>query len=297
MHPAPRSRRAFLGQALAAAGATAVFRPTLPAATAPTWTIGCLNRPWTKWSCDAMLDGVKAAGFTEVGLQTPTKEDPFVAATSADYLAELGRKITARGLRAMMGRLRTRDDGPFDEAARAEIRRQLANARTLGLGTLIHTGVGKPAQHETWYRAMAYAAAQGAELGVRIVTKPHGGVTAAATDLLRCVERVGHPNFGIWYDPGNIIHYTGLDPVAELEPLLPHVSAFTAKDCAAKGGEVMIQLGAGAVDFAALFRRLRRAGFQGPVMLEGGAVGESAEATTRNAQANREFLARALAGA
>ncbi|MEN9812048.1 MAG: hypothetical protein RL479_734, partial [Verrucomicrobiota bacterium] len=76
MHPAPRSRRAFLGQALAAAGATAVFRPTLPAATAPTWTIGCLNRPWTKWSCDAMLDGVKAAGFTEVGLQTPTKEDP-----------------------------------------------------------------------------------------------------------------------------------------------------------------------------------------------------------------------------
>ncbi|MEN9812741.1 MAG: hypothetical protein RL479_1427, partial [Verrucomicrobiota bacterium] len=46
-----------------------------------------------------------------------------------------------------------------------------------------------------------------------------------------------------------------------------------------------------------LFRRLRRAGFQGPVMLEGGAVGESAEATTRNAQANREFLARALAGA
>jgi len=59
----------------------------------------------------------------------------------------------------------------------------------------------------------------------------------------------------------------------------------------------MIQLGAGAVDFAALFRRLRRAGFQGPVMLEGGAVGESAEATTRNARANREFLARALAPA
>jgi len=294
MPPAPRSRRAFLGQALAAAGATAVFRPTLPAAPAPTWTIGCLNRPWTKWSCDAMLDGVRAAGFTELGLQTPTKEDPFVAATSADYLAALGRKISARGLRAVMGRLRTRDDGPFDEAARAEIRRQLANARTLGLGTLINTGVGKPAQYETWYRAMAYAAAQGAELGLRIVTKPHGGVTAAATDLLRCVERVNHPNFGIWYDPGNVIHYTGLDPVAELEPLLPHVLAFTAKDCAAKGGEVMIQLGAGAVDFAALFRRLRRAGFQGPVMLEGGAVGESAEATTRNARANREFLTRAL---
>jgi len=296
MTPAPRSRRAFLGQALAAAGATALLPPPLRAAPAPDWTIGCLNRPWTKWSCDAMLDGVKAAGFTEVGLQTPTKDDPFVAATSAEYLAELARKIATRGLRATMGRLRTRDDGPF-EAAQAEVRSQLANARTLGLGTLINTGVGKPAQHETWYRAMAYAAAHGAELGVRIVTKPHGGVTADATDLVRCVERVNHPNFGIWYDPGNIIHYTGLDPVAELEPLLPYVRAFTAKDCAAKGGEVMIQLGAGAVDFAALFRRLRRAGFTGPVMLEGGAVGETAEATTRNARANREFLARAFTAA
>jgi len=297
MTPAPRSRRAFLGQTLAAAGATALLPSPLRAAPASDWTIGCLNRPWTKWSSDAMLDGVKAAGFTEVGLQTPTKDDPFVAATSAEYLAELARKISARGLRATMGRLRTRDDGPFDAAAQAEIRRQLANARTLGLGTLINTGVGKPAQHETWYRAMAYAAAHGAELGVRIVTKPHGGVTAAATDLVRCVQRVNHPNFGIWYDPGNIIHYTGLDPVAELEPLLPHVRAFTAKDCAAKGGEVMIQLGAGAVDFAALFRRLRRAGFAGPVMLEGGAIGETAEATTRNARANREFLARALTAA
>ncbi|MBM3844531.1 MAG: twin-arginine translocation signal domain-containing protein, partial [Verrucomicrobia bacterium] len=68
MTPAPRSRRAFLGQTLAAAGATALLPPPLRAAPAPDWTIGCLNRPWTKWSCDAMLDGVKAAGFTEVGL-------------------------------------------------------------------------------------------------------------------------------------------------------------------------------------------------------------------------------------
>ena len=41
-------------------------------------------------------DGVRAAGFTELGLQTPTKEDPFVAATSADYLAELARKFGPR---------------------------------------------------------------------------------------------------------------------------------------------------------------------------------------------------------
>jgi sugar phosphate isomerase/epimerase len=57
----------------------------------------------------------------------------------------------------------------------------------------------------------------------------------------------------------------------------------------------MIQLGTGRVDFPALFRRLKQAGFRGPVMVEGGAVGETAAATTRNARANREFLEGILA--
>ncbi|MFM7751969.1 MAG: sugar phosphate isomerase/epimerase family protein [Opitutaceae bacterium] len=295
MSPHPRSRRAFVRDIVAVAGAACVAGARLPAAAAPVWTIGCLNRPWTKWSCDEMLDGVKAAGFGVVGLQTPTRDDPFVASTSAEYLAALKRKIAARGLRAIQGRIRTRDDGPWDEAAKADLRRQIDNAVSLGLGTLINTGVGKPAQYDGWYRAMAYAAAYGAERGVKIVTKPHGGVTAAAEDLLRCVERVNHANFGIWYDPGNIVYYAGRDPLAEMEPVLPRITAFTAKDCTARNGEVMIQLGTGRVEFAPLFRRLRAAGFQGPVMIEGCALGETAEATTRNARATRDFLERTLA--
>jgi sugar phosphate isomerase/epimerase len=290
-----RSRRAFVRDVVALAGVVSATGGRLAAAPVPTWTIGCLNRPWTKWSCDEMLDGVKSAGFSVVGLQTPTKDDLFVASSSADYLATLKKKISGRGLRAIQGRIRTRDDGPWDEAAKADLRRQIENAAVLEIGTLINTGVGKPAQYEGWYRAMAYAAAYGAERGVKIVTKPHGGVTAAATDLLRCLERVNHANFSIWFDPGNIVYYTGGDPLAELEPLLGRVSAFTAKDCTARNGEVMIQLGTGKVEFAPLFRRLRAAGFQGPVMIEGCAIGDTAEATTRHARATREFLERTIA--
>lgn len=237
-----------------------------------------------------MLDGVKAAGYTVLGLQTPTKDDPFVASDSAQYLDTLKRKIAARGLKPIMGRIRTRDDSPLDEAAKADLRRQIDNARTLGLGTLINTGVGKPAQYEGWYRSMAYAAAYGADRGVQIVTKPHGGVNAAAAELQRCIEQVNHANFGIWYDPGNIVYYTGKDPLKEMEPILPKITAFTAKDCTAQNGEVMIQLGAGKVDFLPLFRRLKQAGFKGPIMVEACAIGDTAAATTRNARSNREFL-------
>ena len=241
-----------------------------------------------------MLDGVKAAGYRVVGLQTPTAADPFVgSAAKPDYLAALKRKIAEHGLTATMSRLRTLDAADYT-AATADIRKQVENAKTLGLGTLINTGTAKPELYQPWYRLMAYAAAYMADHGIKLVTKPHGGVNAAAKELLVCLEEIKHPNLGIWYDAGNIIHYTGKDPLGELEPIISHVTAFTAKDCAAKGGEVMLQFGDGKVDFPAIFRRLKQAKFDGPVMVESCAIGSTAAETTSNARANRLFLERAM---
>jgi sugar phosphate isomerase/epimerase len=264
-----------------------------PAAT-PAWTVGCLNRPWTKWSADEMLDGVKAAGYRTIGLQTPTQADPFAGSTATpEYLRTLKEKIAARGLNAIQGRVRTMDTAPFGEAT-ADIRKQVDNARTLGLGALINTGTNKPQLYEAWYRLMNFAATYGADHGIQIVTKPHGGVVGTGADLLKCIEKVNHRNFGIWYDAGNMLFYTGLDPLAELEPVISHVTAFTAKDCAGKDKEVMIQFGEGKVDFTGIFRRLKRANFNGPIMVESCAIGATAQETTANARANREFLEKAL---
>jgi sugar phosphate isomerase/epimerase len=228
-----------------------------------------------------------------VGLQTTTTADVFAASDSQEYLAALKQKIAARGLKANVVRLRTADGQPFEKAS-AEIRRQLDNARTLGLSVAINTGTAKPEHYEGWYRQMADAAAAGAERGIHVVTKPHGGVVAAAAEILKSLEKINHPNFGIWYDAGNVVHYTGKDPLAELEPIIAHVTAFTAKDCKGKGGEVMIQLGTGQVDTPALLRRLKQANFKGPIMLEGCTVGATAAETTANAKANREYLEAAL---
>jgi sugar phosphate isomerase/epimerase len=298
MNSVDHSRRRFLRDAAVSVAAISASNVLGAATTAagPAWSIGCLNRPWVKWSADEMLDGVRAAGYRVVGLQTPTSSDPFVGtAASKEYLSALKQKIAARGLAAIMGRLRTLDSAAFPDAT-ADIRRQVDNARILGLGTLINTGTNKPELYQPWYRLMGFAAAYMADHGIKLVTKPHGGVNAAAAELLVCLEQIKHPNLGIWYDAGNIIHYTGKDPVAELEPILSHVTAFTGKDCAVKGGEVMIQFGEGKVDFGAIFRRLRQAKFTGPIMVESCAIGTTAAETTANAKANRVFLEKALAG-
>lgn len=289
------SRRQFIQHAAAGLAAAAAPRVLAARASAPNWTIGCLNRPWTKWSADEMLDGVASAGYRLLGLQTPTKADPFNGPEATpEYIAALKAKIAARKLALNVGRLRTRDAGPFDQAT-AELRKQVENARALGLTTLINTGTGRKEQYEMWYRLMNYAAGVAADAGLKLVTKPHGGVNAAAAELRVCLEKINHANLGIWYDAGNVIYYTGRDPLAELEPIIAHVTAFTAKDCAAKGSEVMIQFGEGKVDFVALFRRLKRAGFKGPIMVESCAIGATAAETTQNAAANRKFLEAAMA--
>jgi sugar phosphate isomerase/epimerase len=141
---------------------------------------------------------------------------------------------------------------------------------------------------------MARAAAYGAEKGVQVVMKPHGGSSGASDEIVAAMKKVGHPNFRIWYDAGNIIHYTGKDPVEELQPIVEYVSGFCAKDCAEPKGEVMIQFGTGKVDFAGVFKVLKSAGFSGPIMVEGCAVGETPQATAENARANREFLENVL---
>jgi sugar phosphate isomerase/epimerase len=142
---------------------------------------------------------------------------------------------------------------------------------------------------------MHEAAAYAQERRIRLVMKPHGGSSGASAEIAAAMRDVAHPNFKIWYDAGNIIYYTGKDPVEELKPIAQHVTGFCAKDCGAPKGDVMIQFGTGKVDFSAVFGTLKAAGFIGPIMVECCRVGATPEATMANARANREFLERVLA--
>jgi sugar phosphate isomerase/epimerase len=156
-------------------------------------------------------------------------------------------------------------------------------------------GVDGPAHFENFYRLMADGAAQAERHGVQIAMKPHGGASGASDAILKCIQQVGHPNFKIWYDAGNIIYYTGKDPVSELDPIGRYVTGFCAKDCPAPHGEVMSQFGTGKVDFKAVFAKLKSFGFLGPIMVEGIKVGATPQETTDNARANREFLEKVIA--
>ena len=124
--------------------------------------------------------------------------------------------------------------------------------------------------------------------------KPHGGCSATAEEMLRTIDRVSHKNFRIWYDAGNIVHYTDADPVVDIARVADNVAGFSAKDCARRGGDVMLQFGEGKVDFKGVFVQLHKAGFNGPVMMEC-CRSRTLNELTENARANRLFLEQLLA--
>lgn len=290
------TRRTFIHTAALSTVALTAPNP-LAAVTGPAnmWPIGCFNRAWTRWSYDEALDAIKESGYKLTGLLSTHRGEAFTsAAATPEYLETLKKRIAQRGLEVNMTAIQFKPDAPLEESI-ANLRKQIENASRLELKYMLTFGVDKPAHYDTFYRLMATAAADAEKRGIHVVLKPHGGGSGASEEILRCLEKVAHPNFKIWYDAGNIIYYTGKDPVAELKPIAQHVTGLCAKDCPKPKGEVMSQFGTGKVDFRGVLAVLKSAGFNGPIMVEGIKVGATPAETTANARANREFLEKTLA--
>ncbi len=290
------NRRQFIQHtAFASAAASVSAMAEFTAEAKVNWPVGCFNRPWTKWSFDETLKQISAAGYKTTGLLSRTRDEQFISPDAKpEYLDGLKKRLAASGLKANMGALRSRHNIPLEDSIK-EMRAQIDNAKFLDLQFILSFGVDKPEEYAHYYNVMRESAAYADEKKIKLVMKPHGGGSGASDEILRAMKEVNHRNFKIWYDAGNIIHYTGKDPVEELKPIAQHVTGFCAKDCATVKGEVMMQFGEGKVNFAGVFKALKTAGFKGPIMVEGVKVGATPEETAANAKANREFLEKVLA--
>ena len=292
-----RSRRSFLRGLSLAAAVTVSGRFAARGAAPVDWPLGCFNRPWGDWGFDDALDGIREAGYDRIGLVGGHKNpsEPFFGPESdGAYLDRLRARIEEHSLQVNTAWLRSNHRVPLDESV-ADLKRTIDQAARVGLTDLLSGGVSSLSQREHYVKAMREAAVYGAGKDIRLAVKPHGGQVGSAEAVRRTVEEINHPNFKVWFDAGNIVYYTGGDPVAAARILAPLTTGFCAKDCAEQKTDVMIQFGEGRVDFPAVFRELKKGGFAGPVMVECTGRGQSPAETTRLAAANRRFLLKALA--
>lgn len=336
MSTRPVSRRSFLATA-SAAGAAAVLPRSARAGRQPPaahWQIGSHIRPFSTFRLgqDELLDAIKAAGFKSadmISAAVPVTASSGAAAPPAapgqgggrgatvvtpESLSALKSKLAARGLVSTIASLSVPVDVPLSDAV-AAAREQITHAQALGQKYGLYLGMGREDRYVHVTKVLSDAAAFAKERGIQLAIKHHHGLNNTSGELVGWVRQVNHPNFGIFLDPGNVIYYTGKDPVAQLEIVGPYLMGIVAKDCAGphflereagapsfgssvpdpRGDEVMIQFGTGKVDFAGLFRKLEALGFNGPIMIEGTKVGATVDETIANARANREFLERTIA--
>jgi sugar phosphate isomerase/epimerase len=286
--PRFESRRGFLRGLAAGVAWLAPAR----AASVGGYLVGCYTRPWDQFELGQALDGIAEAGYHWAGLMT-AKGKSWVVITPQTTEAEAGRigqQVRKRGLQvcSVYGDFSVSDSR---STARDQLRRLIDNAAACGSPELLLGGTAAREQYDEYYRAIAEECGHAESRRVGLTIKPHGGLNATGAACREVIERVSHPNFRLWYDPGNIFYYSdgARDPLQDVLDIDGLVVGMSIKDFRPPK-EVMVTPGTGQVNFPALFARLRLGGFiRGQLVVECTARGDFA-AITREANAARRFV-------
>ena len=281
------SRRDFL----AASAAAALSLPAM--ADESPWQIGCYTRPWDAFDYRVALDGIAEAGFRYVGLMTakPPRNIVITPDVLEAEVQEIAAEIKQRKLTVVSvygGNIavdKSLQDG-IDSLKRLIDRCAMVGCRNLMMG-----GVGNPKLYDDYFKAIAECCGYAADKHMGISMKPHGGLNATGAQCRKAVERVNHPNFGIWYDPGNIFYYSDgkLDPVDDAPSVDGLVMGVSIKDFKLPK-EVLLTPGDGQVNFPKVLAALKKGGFtKGPLVIETLKKGDAAQVTAEAKRA-REFV-------
>jgi sugar phosphate isomerase/epimerase len=251
------------------------------ASEAPAYRVGIYTRPWDKFDYREALDAIAEAGFQHAGLMTTTSEQGRLVisvSTTPEQVAEVADELKQRNLQVPSvygGGIPVNESL---EAGVAGMKKLIDDCATVQARSLLMGGIGNERLYDAYYQAIAETCGYAAEKGVAITVKPHGGLNATGAQCRKCVEMVGHENFSLWYDPGNIFFYSNgeLDPVddaAHVDGLVTAGMCVKDFDMVDKGGQptrdVWVTPGTGRVRFPKVLARLRQGGFtSGDLVIE-----------------------------
>jgi len=256
------------------------------------WRVGCYTRPWNMYDYRVALDAIAEAGFKYAGLMTagPKSKLMISISTTIEEAEQISTEVKKRGLTVAsvygtIPRLKSVKSGIKD------LTKLIDNCAACRSQNLIMGGVRNEKLFDAYYKVIAECCDYAAGKKLEISIKPHGGLNATGAQCRKTVEIVGHKNFRVWYDPGNVYYYSKgkIDPVADAATVDGFVTGMCIKDYRYPK-EVNITPGTGQVDFPALFARLRQGGFtSGSLVVECIKLGDKKQ-TLAEAKKVRQFL-------
>ena len=121
-----------------------------------------------------------------------------------------------------------------------------------------------------------------AQKGVTLALENHGGITATPVQILKLVEAIDAPNFGVNLDTGN---FRTEDPYADLAKLAPYGVNVQVKTEIQRKGQKKEE-----ADLAKVVNILREAKYSGYVVLEYEASEDAMTAVPRHIKTLRELI-------
>jgi sugar phosphate isomerase/epimerase len=288
------NRRDF-ARTITAAGVATLLRPLSSSAAGAGYRLGCYTRPWDAWDYRIALDGIAEAGFKYAGLMTH-KGKSWVLVNVDSTPEEVGAiadEVKKRGLKTL-----SIYGGDFPvaksvEAGVAGLNRLIDHCVLAGCPHLMLGGTGDEKLYQPYYKVVAECCDRAASKGVGLSVKPHGGQNATGPQCRKIIQQVGHKNFRLWYDPGNIFYYSDgrLDPVDDAATVDGLVVGMSVKDFLPPK-EVYVTPGTGKVKFREILACLKQGGFTGgPLVIECLARADTAAKVTAEARKAGHFLA------
>ena len=264
-----------------------------PERAAQAWRIGCYTRPWAEHDYRIALDAIAEAGYKYVGLMTTKSPNRLVISvdTTLEDAKEVGDECKIRHLLIPSAYGGDIPVGTSIEAGIQGLRKLIDNCAAAGVGNLMMGGIGDEKLYDAYYGAIRACCDYAAEKGLGMSVKPHGGSNSSGPQCRKVIEKVGHKNFRLWYDPGNIFYYSDgkLDPVDDAATVDGLVVGMSVKDYR-QPKVVDLTPGTGQVDFPKVMARLRQGGFtSGPLIVECLAPGDLPHLLGQAKQA-REFV-------
>jgi len=288
------SRREFikkstLGGVLLATGTGALLNAcSVKPKSLPKWKIGAYTRLWGNRYYLEALDGMVEAGYKYVGLSTHEKGRVVDRNSTPEFAAKVGEEIKKRGLTLVTNSGGSHDVSNSLEEGIAGLKRLIENSALCGAPVIQINAIHDPLLMGPFYKAISECCDYAAEKNVLITIKPHG---QSGAFCLEQVKKVNHKNFKLWYDPGNVFHYSfgETDPLDDAIGIGGHLAGMAIKDFQLPR-DVNLTPGTGMVDFPKLMTILEDDGFiGGSLVVELVSQGDFAHLTAEAIKA-RKFI-------
>ena len=220
---------------------------------------------------DQALEGLAEAGYTrcEIGAVKGWFEHIDPDTVSDAEIARIARKLDELALQPVS--LSGHSQLQTEEGA-ARFGRAIDIAQALGM-TIVNTYTGdatSEAERDAYFANVADLCDRAAKAGLTIGMETDSNMLPTAEAGLEILDRIGRPDvLGFNYDPGNVIYYTGADPLTDVRFALPRLVHVHLKDKI--GGPGVFNFpptGEGELDIPAFVATLDEGGYAGPISAE-----------------------------